>query len=83
MKNISVGLKNHLASETTTLATLWKITRADGQIFGFTDHDTDIVYAGLTYEAATGFTPSAIETTSQFNVDNLEMQCLISSETST
>jgi uncharacterized phage protein (TIGR02218 family) len=83
MKNISVGLKNHLAGETTTLATLWKITRADGQIFGFTDHDTDIVYAGLAYEAATGFTPSAIETTSQFNVDNLEMQGLISSETIT
>jgi hypothetical protein len=33
------ALTVHLASGTTTLAWCWRITRADGQVLGFTDHD--------------------------------------------
>lgn len=73
MKSVSAALKAHLAQETTTLCTLWKITRTDGAVYGFTDADHDIVYGGVTYHAATGHTPSTIQTTAALNVDNLEV----------
>lgn len=73
MKTIGSGLAAHLALPTTTLATLWKITRADGQVFGFTDHDADLTYAGVRYAAAQGYEPSEIQTSGRLNVDNLEV----------
>lgn len=74
MKSISAGLDAHLAQATTTLATIWKITRADGQVFGFTDHDVDITMPGdITYVAAQGYDPSEIQTSGRLNVDNLEV----------
>jgi uncharacterized phage protein (TIGR02218 family) len=79
VKTISTALKNHLAQPTTTLSTVWKIIRRDGQVFGFTDHDRDIVYEGITYHAATGHTPSAIQTTTGLAVDNLEVTSLLDS----
>lgn len=79
MKSISAGLAAHLAGETTTLATCWKVTRADGQVYGFTDFDQDLTISSVTYKAATGHDASAIETTAALNVDNLETQGVLSS----
>ena len=39
MKSLSAALQAHLDSGTTTLAWCWRIERADGVVFGFTDHD--------------------------------------------
>lgn len=72
-KSISSGLEAHVALDATTLATLWKITRKDGEVFTFTDHDVDIWYDGLRYEAAAGFTASEIATNGRLSVDNLEV----------
>lgn len=83
MKSISNGLKTHLAGEVTTLATLWKITRLDNKVFAFTDHTRDITYGGITYLASTSYAPSAIKTTAALNVDNLEVQSFLDSETIT
>jgi uncharacterized phage protein (TIGR02218 family) len=74
VKTISSGLEANIALPSTTLATLWKITRKDGEIFGFTDHDSDILYAGLLYEAMTGFVASDVSTQGKLNVDNLETE---------
>lgn len=79
MKTIGADLLAHLRSETTTLCTLWKLTRRDGEILGFTDHDTDLVYGGLTYAAATGYTRSAISANSTLAVDNLDIEGILSS----
>jgi uncharacterized phage protein (TIGR02218 family) len=61
----------------TSVATLWKVTRRDLQVFGFTDHDKDIrypdTYAGVIYYARTGFTGSQIATSAALSVDNLEL----------
>ena len=80
MKSLSAALKTHLAQEVTTLATCWKVTRRDGTVLGFTDHDNDLVYAGVTYLASSGFTPTAVESSSQLNVDNLDMEGLLDAE---
>jgi uncharacterized phage protein (TIGR02218 family) len=73
MKTISADLQAHLDSGATTLCHGWKITRGDGVVFGFTDHDRDLTMDGLLYEAATGFTASAIENSSGLAVDNLDI----------
>ncbi len=40
MKSLPPALQAHLDDGTTTLAWCWRITRADGVTFGFTDHGT-------------------------------------------
>lgn len=66
-------MATHVLQEVTTLATCWKVTLRDGTILGFTDHVDDLVISGLTYDAAIGYTPSAIQTSSTLDVDNLEL----------
>lgn len=79
MKTVSADLKSHFQGEVLTVCTLWKITRADGQVFGFTDASRNIVYGGVTYLASTGHTPSSVKTTSTLSVDNLEVQSILDS----
>src|SRR3990167_6826087 len=83
MKTVSANLKAHLQGEYLTIATLWKITRADATVFGFTDCSRDISYSGTDYLAATGHTPSSIKTTSTLGVDNLEVASVLDSATIT
>jgi hypothetical protein len=60
VKTISTGLDAHLKQEVTTLCTCWKIVRQDGKVFGFTDHDDDVVFDGIVYECETGYNRTAI-----------------------
>lgn len=78
-KNISSALKAHLQSGVTTIATCWKLTRQDGVVMGFTSHDKPITYNGVTYEQASGFTPSAIDESVGLKVDNLEIESILDS----
>lgn len=79
MKTISTDLATHIAGEVTTLATCWKLTRRDATVFGFTDHDRDITVDSISYKAATGFTPSAIQNTGSLAVGNLDVEGMLSS----
>lgn len=83
MRTVGANLKAHLEGETLTVCTLWKITRADAQVFGYTDNSRDVEYDGVTYEAAAGHTPSSIRTTSTLGVDNLEVQSVLDSSSIT
>lgn len=86
MKSVSTDLLAHLAGETTTLATLWKVKRQDGTLLGFTTHDVDIVYddglgdGDVTYMASTGLQPSATETATDLGVDNLQVAAFLDSD---
>lgn len=73
MKAIAAPLLAHVAQEVTTLATCWHVTLRDGTIMGFTDHVADLVINGVNYEAAIGYTPTAVQTTGTLDVDNLEL----------
>ncbi len=73
MKTLPTGLRESLATGATTLCRCWKLTRADGVVLGFTDHDEDLVFDGTTYRAATGFTASSIDSSLGLNVDGLEV----------
>ena len=79
MKTVGASLLSHMQQGTTTLAWCWKVTRADGEVFGFTSVDIPLTIDGVTYEAATGFTPSALEGQLDLAVPNLEVQGLLNS----
>ncbi len=57
---------------TTTRARAWALTRADGVVMGFTDHDRDLAFDGITFRAGTGMTASAIVQGTGLAVDNTE-----------
>ncbi len=83
MKTASPALLAHMAQGTTTIAWCWKVTRTDGEVFGFTSVDRDLTIDGVTYAAATGFTPSAIEGQINLAVPNLELQGVMDAESIT
>lgn len=61
MREIPAGLQAHLDGEATTLCNAWRVTRRDGVVMGFTDHDRDLSFGGLAYLAASGFEASEME----------------------
>ena len=79
MRTLPPGLATLAQSEVTSFATCWRVVLTDGTLMGFTDHDADILFQGDTYRAASGFTASAVDTSGAFNVDNLELEGLLSS----
>ena len=79
MRNLPPGLQDHVDTGTMTLCWCWKLTTANGMSFGFTDHDRDLSVDGFTYEAASGFTGSQIETGLGLAVDNLDVTGALSS----
>ena len=83
MKVISGGLGTHIASGSTSLATCWKCTRTDAQIFAFTDHDRDLLVSSILYVAASGYTRTAIQTSSQLAVDNVDLEGVLDSDSIT
>lgn len=81
MKAASTALAAHIAGETTTLATCWKVSRKDGLVLGFTDHDQDLTVESVLYQASTGYTRSAIHAIADLSVDNLDIQSALNSDT--
>ena len=79
MKFESPALLAALGSPATTWCFLWKITRQDGTVLGFTDHDRDLVCSGVTYKAATGFVPSAVQGQNDLAPTNLEVTGVLDS----
>lgn len=80
MKVLPSGMQAHLDTGATTLAWCWRLTRSDGVVFGFTDHDRNLSFDGTTFEAATGFTASEIRETVGLNVDNLDVEGALRSD---
>jgi hypothetical protein len=78
-KTVSVALKAHIAQPYHRLATCWKVTLVGGTVKAFTDHDQDIVFDGVTYLAASGYTASNVASTDAMNVDNLNVDGMLSS----
>lgn len=66
------ALKDHLAGGATTLARAFAVTRKDGKVLGFTDHDRDLSFDGITFRAGSGMTAKAIQQGTGLSVDNTE-----------
>lgn len=62
MLSIPPAMQASLDAGVTTHAWCWRVTRVDAAVFGFTDHDRDLVFDGLTYRAGSGFGGADAET---------------------
>jgi uncharacterized phage protein (TIGR02218 family) len=68
------------AEELETVATWWRLLRADGVTLGFTTHDANLWFDGVMHRATPGMMPSAIRRTADFQADSAEVQGAISHE---
>lgn len=74
------ALLAHLQTGSTTLCRCWDITRADGTVMGFTDHDEDLSFGAITYRADTGLSAMALQNSTGLSVDNTEALGALSDE---
>ncbi len=79
MRSLPTDFETHLKSGTTTLCNCWKLSRNDGTIKGFTDHDNNLEFDGVLYEAASGFVGSEAVSRVGLSVDNMEIHSALSS----
>lgn len=66
------GFELHLESGDTTVCRCWQVTRRDGTIHGFTDHDRDLVIDGVRFRADTGLSAGMLQSSTGLSVDNSE-----------
>lgn len=70
MRAIPAELQAKLDGGVTTLCACWRIDPRNGAPLGFTEHDQDIVFDGVTFEASSGFSAGAIERSLGLAIDN-------------
>ncbi|MEM0977268.1 MAG: DUF2163 domain-containing protein [Pseudomonadota bacterium] len=63
-------LSSHLETGATTICRAWDITRKDGVVLGFTDHDKDLEFDGVTYAAGSALDGAEIEAHLGLSPDN-------------
>ena len=68
-----------LSGGAMTAARCWRLTRQDGVILGFTDHDRDIAFDGVTYAAGTGLEAADMQAELGFAVTGGEASGALSS----
>lgn len=68
----AAALHTHLQGGVSTVARVWAVTRKDGEVFGFTDHDRDLSFDGIIFKAETGLAAKALSQATGLSVDNTE-----------
>ncbi|MFV0301777.1 MAG: DUF2163 domain-containing protein [Paracoccus sp. (in: a-proteobacteria)] len=64
----------------TTLARAWAVSRRDGLVLGFTDHDGVLEFEGIRFRPDSGLTAGAIVQASGLSVDNSEAEGALSDD---
>jgi len=80
MRIIPPALQAKLDSGVTTLARCWILTRRDGVVQGFTDHDADLVVEGVICRAGTGFGASEASHRFDLSIDGAEISGALAAE---
>ena len=78
--NDGVSLSANLLAGHGRLARCWRLTRRDGSVMGFTDHDRDLNFDGTTFEADAGLDAQALERSSGLSVDNTDVNGALRSD---
>ena len=79
MRDIHPELQARLSSGATTLCRCWRVTRQDGLVQGYTDHDEPVVFDGVAHEPSSGFDAASLESGLGLSVDNSAVVGAISS----
>ena len=77
---ISPQLLAHFAKGSTTVCTCWRVALVNGPVYGFTDHDHDLVINSVNYIARSGFNASSFESQTALAVDNSQAVGMLSAE---
>lgn len=80
MRALDPDLQTHLASGATTLATCWRITRRDGAVLGFTDHDRALNFDDTQFLPDSGASGSALSSSADLAVDNSDIEGALSAD---
>jgi uncharacterized phage protein (TIGR02218 family) len=73
MKTTSPAMDGYLADSSATLNACLKLTAKDNTVLGFTNYTRPITFEGVTYSAVDGTTPTALQSTANLSVDNLDV----------
>ncbi|MGB0507811.1 MAG: DUF2163 domain-containing protein [Pikeienuella sp.] len=80
MRAIPENMAVNLAAGATTHCRCWKVVPARGDPLGFTDHDCDLVFEDVTFEASSGFEASNVERSIGLSIDNATAQGVLQSD---
>lgn len=64
------ALGAHLKTGASNVCRCWKLTRQDGEVMGFTDHDRDLTFEEVVFRANTGLDAAALQSSTGLSVDN-------------
>lgn len=73
-------LLDHLEGEATTLCQCWRLTRRDGAVSGFTDHDRMLTVDGTAFSPRSGFSASEARETLGLAADTVDVEGALSSD---
>lgn len=74
------ALLDHLATGLTSVCRCWRVTRRDGVVLGFTDHDGALAFDGAIFRPEAGMAAGALLQGTGLAVDNAEAMGVLSSE---
>jgi uncharacterized phage protein (TIGR02218 family) len=72
--------QDHLEGAATTLCYCWRLTRRDGTVMGFTDHDRPLAVGGTLFEPEAGFTASEARSALGPGINSAEVDGALSSD---
>jgi len=73
------ALAARLEGEATTVCHCWRLTRRDGTVSGFTDHDRRLTVDGTAFEPDSGFSASEARDTLGLAIDTVDVEGAVSS----
>lgn len=80
MRVVPEALKAHLVQDATTICHAWRVTRRDGAVLGFTDHDHALEFDATSFLAASGFEASDWEQDNGLGASSGEVAGALTSE---
>lgn len=80
MRDFEPSFAAHIASGATTLCWCWRITRRDGKVLGFTDHDLPLSFEGTVFDPANGLDGSETVERSGAQTQTAEVLGVLNSE---
>lgn len=74
------GLADHLDRAVTSVCHCWRLTRKDGVVSGYTDHDRPLIFDGTAFEPETGLSASEARSSLGLAVDTVDVEGALSSD---
>jgi uncharacterized phage protein (TIGR02218 family) len=78
MRYLSSDFRDRLDAGATTLCACWRVIRRDGSVQGFTDHDRDLTFDGVTYAVTSGLEGTGFDAELGFAVGGAEISGALS-----